>query len=74
MEKAWAAISFPPLQTRYTAVELIGALSEDGGTVSLAVLDGSGQECYLEDCIKKKKKAVYQLPREVQGCPTYLKL
>ena len=74
VEKAWAAISFPPLQTRYTAVELIGALSEDGGTVSLAVLDGSGQECYLEDCIWSRKKAVYQLPREVQGCPTYLKL
>ena len=73
-ETAWAAISFPPLQTRYTGIELTGFLSEDEGTISLAMLDGNGRECFLEERTWSREKAVCRISRQIQGCPIYFKL
>ena len=44
------------------------------GKVSTAMLDGSGQEYYLQDWQWTDQKAAYRLQRDIRCCPTLLKI
>ena len=73
-ETAWMAVAFPPLPKQYTGLEITASLSGENRTVSAAMLDGSGQEYYLQDWQWNDQKAAYRLQRDIRCCPTLLKI
>ena len=73
-EPAWMAVAFPPLSKQFTGLEITASLPGGSGKVSTAMLDGSGQEYYLQDWQWTDQKAAYLLQRDIRCCPTLLKI